>query len=58
MGKGAPPSQASDTAIWTKAAGAVEGGLHRANSQSEGDTPGGMLNRVDVGALPSNRWYG
>ena len=40
------------------AAGAVEGGVHGADSHSGGDTPRGMLNRVDVGALPSNRWYG
>ena len=29
-----------------------------ADSHSGRDTPRGMLNRVDVGALPSNRWYG
>ena len=40
------------------AAGAVEGGVCGADSHSGGDTPGGILNRVDVGALPSNRWYG
>ena len=40
------------------AAGAVEGGVYGADSQSGGDTPWGMLNRVDVGAFASNRWYG
>ena len=38
------------------AAGAVEGGVHGADSHSRGDTPGGMLNRVDIGAFLSNRW--
>ena len=37
------------------AAGAVEGVVCRADSYSGGDTPGGMLNRVDIGAFPSNR---
>ena len=40
------------------AARAVEGGVYKADSYSGGDTPGGMLNRVDIGAFPSNRWYG
>ena len=40
------------------AAGAVEGGVYRADSHSGEGTPGGMLNRVDIGAFPSNRWYG
>ena len=63
MKKWAPPGQASGATIWTgakvqMAAGAVEGEVSRADSCSGGDTPGGMLNRVDVGAFPSNRWYG
>ena len=39
------------------AAGAVKGGVHRAGSCSGGDTPKGMLNRADVGAFPSSKWY-
>ena len=39
-------------------AGAVEGRVHGTDSHSGGDTPRGMFNRVDVGAFPSNRWYG
>ena len=39
------------------AAGTVKGGVHGPDSCSGGDTPRGMLNRVDVGAFPNSRWY-
>ena len=40
------------------AAGAEEGGVCGAGSCSGGDSPGGMLSRVDVGAFPSSKWKG
>ena len=33
------------------AAGAVEGGVHGADSLSGGDAPVGMLNGVDIGGI-------
>ena len=38
--------------------GAEEGGICWADSCWRGDTPGGKLSRVDVGAFPTSRWKG
>ena len=61
MGREAPTSQVSCAADQGKGpvtAGAVKGEVHGVGSYSAGDTPGGMLSRVDIGAFPSSRWYG
>ena len=62
-GERAPPSQASGATIWTRTD--IQGLLGQWKEESawqipvqEGIPPGGMLNRVDIGAYPSNRWYG
>ena len=63
MGKGAPPSQVSGATVWTRAKVWWLLGQWKEESVGqisiqEGIPPGGMLNRVDIGAFPSNRWYG
>ena len=62
MGMGAPSGQASSAAAWMGrgpvTVGAEKGGVCRAGSHSEGDTPRGMFSRVDIGAFPISRWKG
>ena len=63
MVKRAPPSLASGVAIWTRVRVQWLLGQWREGSMlgrlpfRRGYPPGGMLNRVDIGAFPSNRWY-
>ena len=62
MGMEAPLSWASCAAAWTKMRALVLLGQRKEESVGqvpvEGDTPGGMLSRVDIGTFPSSRWKG
>ena len=62
MGKEDSPSQASCVATWTKVRAWALWGQRKKESVGqipvEGGYPGGMLNRVEVGAFPGSRWKG
>ena len=62
MGMEAPPGQTSCAAAWTEVRAWVLLGQRKEESVGqvpvEGDTPGGILSRVDNGAFPSSRCKG
>ena len=62
MGMEALPDQVSPVAAWTKvrAQAPLCGGMRSPWGRFllRGDTPGRMLNRVDVGVFPISRWNG
>ena len=62
MGMEAPPSLASCATTWTEVMAWSLLGQRKEESVGqvpvEGDTPGGMLRRVDIGAFSSSRWKG
>ena len=62
MGMEAPPSWMSCATTWTEVRAWVLLGQRKEESVGqvpvEGDTPRGILSRVDTGAFPSSRWKG